>query len=472
MHHGGVSKRLRGLAFQRELAETQTHPYPLRRKPLLETYNKQFERFSQWLWHEPAQPDPWGKRILLRTLRIAHQVINELRHGLLNLRAMSLVYTTLLSLVPLLAVSFSVLKGFGVHNQVEPLLLNLLAPLGEQGVEITNRIIGFVDNTRAMALGSLGLGILIFTVISLIQKIEDAFNHTWHVGQHRSFAQRFSSYLSVVVIGPVLVFAALGVSASLLSSTVMQGLIALPGIGWLITTLEKILPLLLITAAFTFIYMFIPNTRVKPLSALIGAMVAAVLWQSCGWLFASFVAGSSTHAAVYSAFAALILFIIWVYLGWLILLIGSCIAFHHQNPTFHEQQQIHEKLSIREKELLGLAIMREITRHHYQQSSPLDIHQLSNILAIPQELTCSLLESLQQANIISLCINDEQTTLLPSRPLDVVMLSEVLSAIREMGSANNLQQHPWYQPQIQQLDQQLNENTLLKDVTVKEFALE
>ena len=141
---------------------------------MLETYNKQFERFSQWLWHEPAQPDPRGKRILRRTLRIAHQVVNELRHGLLNLRAMSLVYTTLLSLVPLLAVSFSVLKGFGVHNQVEPLLLNLLAPLGEQGVEITNRIIEFVDNTRAMALGSLSLGILIFTVI-FASCSEDAF---------------------------------------------------------------------------------------------------------------------------------------------------------------------------------------------------------------------------------------------------------------------------------------------------------
>ena len=111
---------------------------------------------------------------------------------MLTLQAMSLVYTTLLSLVPLIAVSFSVLKGFGVHNQVEPMLSSVLAPLGDKGAEITSKIIEFVENTKAGVLGSLGLVLLFYTVVSLIQKIERSFNFTWRISKPRPFAQRFS----------------------------------------------------------------------------------------------------------------------------------------------------------------------------------------------------------------------------------------------------------------------------------------
>ncbi|RKZ76850.1 MAG: hypothetical protein DRQ57_02255 [Gammaproteobacteria bacterium] len=130
----------------------------------------------------------WAKNVLssykrtglTRTLRTIHAVLRDLTHGQLSLQAMSLVYTTLLSLVPLLAVSFSMLKGLGVHNQIEPLMLNFLAPLGEKGVEITARVIGFVENVNVGVLGSLGIVFLLYTVISLIYKIETVFNFTWH----------------------------------------------------------------------------------------------------------------------------------------------------------------------------------------------------------------------------------------------------------------------------------------------------
>ncbi len=437
---------------------------------MISQLSQRYQRLLTWLWQEPVHPMSAGKATLIRTLRIIHLVAEELHGGLLNLRAMSLVYTTLLSLVPLLAVSFSVLKGFGVHNQVEPLLLNLLAPLGEQGVQITNRIIEFVDNTRAMALGSLGLGILIFTVISLMQKIEEAFNHAWHVSQHRSFAQRFSNYLSVIVIGPVLIFSALGLTATMLSTTLMQELVALPGIGWLIDSLEKLLPFLLISTAFTFIYMFIPNTRVHLTSALIGGVVAAGLWQGCGWLFASFVAGSSTHAAVYSAFAALILFIIWLYLGWLILLIGASIAFHHQHPNYRQCQQESLPLSIREQELLGLAIMQRITQRHYQQQSPYHIESLRSDLGIPVSILSPLLQALIDNHILTLCEGDEQSTLLPAKPLEVLTIADVLDALRYHGEIQQIQQRPWFNPQLAEIDQQLTEAPS-RSLSIKAFSL-
>ena len=125
------------------------------------TVTERIANFRKWLWRNPREesfPVFWLRRVL----RLGAAVMADVRGGDLNLRAMSLVYTTLLSLVPLLAISFSVLKGFGVHNQIEPALLNFLEPLGEKRMEITANIIGFVDNIQVGVLGTVGLLFLLF----------------------------------------------------------------------------------------------------------------------------------------------------------------------------------------------------------------------------------------------------------------------------------------------------------------------
>ena len=265
------------------------------------------KRLRDLVWKADIDALPPLRGRAVTTLRVIYVVVRDLADGQLTLRAMSLVYTTLLSMVPLLAVSFSVLKAFGVHNQIEPMLLNLLAPLGDKGVEITTRIIGFVDNMKAGLLGSLGLAFLIYTVISLLQKIERTFNFTWHVTQNRPFAQRFSDYLSVVLIGPVLVFSAIGITASVLSMDVVQKLAAIEPFGNLIELGSRLVPYLLIIAAFAFIYIFIPNTKVRAGSALVGGLVAGILWETTGWVFASFIVTSTKYTAIYSTFATLIM---------------------------------------------------------------------------------------------------------------------------------------------------------------------
>lgn len=151
------------------------------------------ERIDALLWSRRLDEMPPWQALPIWLGRLIYALVRDLTQGYLSLQAMSLVYTTILALVPLLAVTFSVLKGFGVHNQLEPLLLKVLAPLGEGGVEITTQIIGFVDNMRVGVLGSVGLALLIYTVISLVQKIEQVFNFTWRVSTQRSFSQRFSN---------------------------------------------------------------------------------------------------------------------------------------------------------------------------------------------------------------------------------------------------------------------------------------
>jgi membrane protein len=193
----------------------------------------------------------------IKILRLFYVTAREFSEGYLTLRAMSLVYTTLLSLVPLLAVSCSVLKAFGVHNQIQPILLNFLGALGPRGEEITYKIIGFVENMKVGVLGTLGLSLLIYTVISLIQKIENAFNAIWRIGKSRSLARKFSDYMSVILIGPVLMFSALGLTASISSAAVIQKIMSIEPFGSVLFFAGKLIPYFFVCAAFTFIYSFI-----------------------------------------------------------------------------------------------------------------------------------------------------------------------------------------------------------------------
>ena len=159
-----------------------------------------YDEGTSLLWRDDLRQLRGLRLNLIVPIRLLVVLVRQFVAGELNLRAMSLVYTTLLSIVPLLAVSFSVLKGFGVHNQVEPLLLNFLQPLGSRGVELSNNIIGFVENIKVGVLGSLGLLFLLYTVVSLIQKVESSFNYVWQVERLRGLAQRFSNYLSVIPV--------------------------------------------------------------------------------------------------------------------------------------------------------------------------------------------------------------------------------------------------------------------------------
>jgi len=381
------------------------------------------------VWEVELSSLPWWKAWLIRVIRVFYVIIRDLLEGQLTLRAMSLVYTTLLAMVPLLAVSFSVLKGFGVHNQIEPLLLNFLRPMGERGVEMSSRIIGFVDSVRAGVLGSVGFALLIYTVISLIQKIERACNDTWHVSRSRPLSQKFSDYLSVILIGPVLVFSALGITASVMSTAVVQKMVAIKVFGSLMQLATTLVPYLLVIAAFTFVYIFIPNTRVRFRSALIGGVVAGVLWEASGWAFASFVVKSAKYTAIYSGFAILIMFMIWLYLSWLIVLVGASVAYYHQHPESVTAYRRELRLSNRMQEKLALLVMFLVGNNYYDNLPALTLEEFAQSLNVPMEALEPIMEALEGYGLLTQTAN-EPPTYLPARPLDTAGLKDVLDAVR------------------------------------------
>lgn len=388
------------------------------------------EQLRQYIWSYNAC-DAEGVRSPWRHfLQIVVMVGRDLMDGMITLRAMSLVYTTLLSMVPLLAVSISVLKGFGVHDQLEPTLASILAPLGEQSAEISAHIVGFVDNMKIGVLGALGLGLLIYTAISLIQKIEAAFNYTWRLQNSRSLMQRFSDYLSVIMVGPVLLFSAVGITASLGSNQIVEFLNTLPYMNDLLHLLGKLLPFLLVIAAFTFVYMLVPNTRVKIRSAFYGAVIAGVLWQVSGILFTSFVGGSTSYTAIYSGFAIVLVFMIWLYLSWVILLIGASISFYHQNPDQLKREQIDFHMSGRMRDQLALQAMVNIARAHDQQTELLpSLENLASYQQVPVGALKRMLDALQSDGLIQLSAQTPPLYL-PAVSLQRIKLADILRSAR------------------------------------------
>ena len=370
------------------------------------------------------QQDPWRERALWSG-RLLYCTIREFRAGELTLRAMSLVYTTLLSLVPLLALAFSIMKGLGVHNQVEPMLLAMLEPLGPSAGEISQTVIGFVDNIKIGVLGSIGIAMLFYTVLAMIQKVEAAFNFIWKIPRQRPLTQRISEYLVVLLLGPLALTLVLGTTASLSSNTLVEHFRNYEWVSASLYWLGHALPYILIVSIFSFVFVFIPNTRVNHRAALIGGLASGLLWQTAAWLFAKFVASSADYNAVYSSFAILILLLIWLYLAWLILLTGCQIAFFVQHPEYLNRRREHHQASGNNRDTLILSLLGLVQQRFSRGQPGFTASALAQTSALPPDIVNPLINHLLECDLLAETADGE---LLPQKEIGRLSLAELLAS--------------------------------------------
>lgn len=390
------------------------------------------------------------RRILLLAARAVVATARDLGQGQISLWAMSLVYTTLLSLVPLLALAFSILKAFGAHNVAEPLIAQLLAPLGPQSAELTERIIGFVENMKVGVLGSVGLGFLLYTVVSLIQKVERAFNQIWRVSEARSLARSFNDYLVVVLLAPVLYLVATGVFASVMGAEMVRSLSDWQPLGMALSLITRVAPLVLFTAIFSFIYIYLPNTKVRWHAALCGALFAALAWLIGGQAFAFFVAGSTNYDAIYSGFAILILLLIWLNVVWTILLVGAQMAFYVQYPAAALPGA--GELDESDADYHALALLHAVARRHHDGLAPAGLETLASTLGIPVASLNSAVRWLIEQDLLVRSTDDPPRLVLaraperitletiltpPATPASSRIPPAIRSLIRQLGEARH-----------------------------------
>lgn len=382
---------------------------------------------------------PFGK-ILATMLRYLYGILRDIFSGELNLRAMSLVYTTLLSIIPLLAFMFAILKGFGVFDQLEPYLSNALAPLGEQGDRITAKILSLVENVKGGLLGGVSMIILLWTVISTIQKIEASFNYVWYVSKPRSFTGRFTDYMVVLIIGPIMMVTALSIIGSMGSSAVIQYISGLPGVGEILLFAGKLVPFVIISGVFAFLYMFMPNTKVNITSALVGGLGGGIMWATMAIIFTTFVVTAARTQNMYANFAVAIFALIWLYLNWLVLLIGAQLAFYHQNPAFLRIGRQEPRLSNAMRERLALNIMMLVGQSFRAGDSKVDTRGISSALNIPSIALTPIGTALEEVGYLT-STEDEQ--LIPGKEMSRIKLRDILSVVRVEGETGSYRDPTW-----------------------------
>lgn len=384
-------------------------------------------RLEQWLFEPPESIIGRPLWKLTRILRYPYALIRDITRGDLTLRAMSLVYTTLLSIVPIIALSFSVLKGLGYHRELEPILYSFLEPLGDKGYELTAQIMSFVDNVKGGVLGSLGLMFLLYTLISTVEKVEESFNFVWRVEKPRSFGRRFSEYVSVMVVGPAVIVAALGLIAAFASTTFMQTLSHYRPFDTILLVMSAVTPYLLVSGVFTFMYGFVPNTKVRLRAALIGGVSAGAAWAFSGMVFARFVAGSTGTMVIYAGFAIVIVALIWLYVSWLILMLGAQLAFYVQNPQYLRPGRGLITLNSSLRERVALSIMYLIVNDYRTAQHRWTTNRIAEHLDLPGAALTPIVDALERRKLL---LAAEDDTWVPARDPHAIGLADVMDAVR------------------------------------------
>jgi membrane protein len=384
-------------------------------------------QFEHWLFDLPEAVGGRAMRWVMLPLRYLYALLRDLGRGELGLRSMSLVYSTLFAIVPVIAVAFSVLKAFGYHRELEPVLFEFLRPLGDQGYELTQSIMGFVENVQGTILGTIGFAFLLYTVVATIQKIEDSLNFVWHVERPRSLARRVSEYLVVMLIGPAIAVFAMVLLARVEASDVLARLsgIATGDSGALGNV--HLAPYVMVVALFAFVYVYMPNTRVRIAPAFVGALFAGVLWAAVGALFARIVVYSAKTAAVYAGFAVVLLFLVWLYISWLILLLGAQLSFYVQHPEHLRSGHAEVPLTSALRERVALAVMYLVGERFLAGGARWTIAGLAERLDVPGTVLDEIVSSLQAHGLV---LDVEDDTVAPARDLGTITLDSVLDAVR------------------------------------------
>jgi membrane protein len=410
------------------------------------------QKFDHFVWGDGLEKHGKLGTVAAVILRYAYGLIRDMVSGQITLRAMSLVYTTLLSVVPLIAFSFSVLQGFGIHNQLEPFLYDFLEPLGEQGAEMTTQVIELVDNVKGGVLGGISLAFFIYTAVSMVQKMEESFNYVWYVAKRRSLARRLTEYMIVLLIGPVIIVVAISMIASLKSVSIVEFFLTNETLGPILVATNRLTPYLLVTGVFTFLYMYMPNTRVRFKAAFIGGLAGGFIWASLSVIFATFVVYSSRTQLIYSGFAVAILTLIWLYLNWIVLLFGAQLAYYIQNPAFLRIGRREPRLSNAMRERLALNIMLYVGRAFRDTELSIDAREISRNMSIPSITLAPVLEALEAGGLLAVTDKD---FLLPGKDMATISLEDILSVVRVHGETGSYRDPRWSK-EVEALGQDLD----------------
>ncbi len=380
-------------------------------------------------------------KLRAKYIRLAQVIVlgvKSFNEDKLNLRASALTYFTTLSIVPVLALGFGIAKGFGLEELLEKELSKSLS--GQQ--QVLDYILTFtrsmLDNAKGGLIAGFGLALLLWSVIKLLNNIEDSFNMVWEVKKSRSFVRKFTDYMSMILIAPI--FMALASSISIyISSTIghLNDDTLFNFTSTVFLKFAKIIPYIIIWLLFTIIYIMMPNTKVKFRSALIAGIIAGTIFQVFQDAYVFFQSRATRLNTIYGSFAALPLFLIWLQSSWFVVLIGAEISYILQNAKLKGIEIIHNNLSFHFKKKIAVVLVKNIVDIFEKGKKAPTSSKLAIKLKLPISTIEFILGNLTHANIISKVIREKEFVYQPAKSTNIIKICDITDKYERFGTDNS-----------------------------------
>ncbi|MGD9107314.1 MAG: YihY/virulence factor BrkB family protein [Desulfobacterales bacterium] len=377
------------------------------------------------------------KYFFIKHVRILLLTVRGFTADKCPLRASALTFYSLLSIVPVVAMAFGVAKGFGFERLLEKQLLEKFHGQEDVMVQIVGFAHSLLENTKGGMIAGIGLAVLFWSIIKVLGHIERSLNAIWEIKKPRTLGRKFSDYLSIMLISPVLVIMSSSVTVFITTQvTSITERVALLGIfSPIIFFMLKLIPYCLIWILFTFLYILMPNTKVKFSSGFIAGVVAGTIFQVAQWAYIYFQVGVAKHNAIYGSFAALPLFLVWIQLSWLIVLFGAEISFAYQFVDTYEFDPDCRQISLNHKKLLSLQIAHLVIMTFSKGEKPLTASKISYALEIPNRLVQQILDEFVESGVLSNTETQDKKEYAyqPARDINGITVKSIIEALEQRG---------------------------------------
>ena len=358
-------------------------------------------------------------------IKTVYLCINRFTKDRLPDKASALTYSTLLAIVPILAILFAVARGFGFANLMEHQLRSGLGGSAETSEAILTFVDSYLSETKGGIFIGVGLVMLLWTVINLVGSIEVTFNHIWQVKKGRSMYRKVTDYFSMLLLMPILIVISGGLT--IFMSTMIKGMADFVLLAPVMQFLIRLIPFVLTWAMFTGLYVFMPNTKVKLKHALISAIIAGTAYQAFQFLYISGQLWVSRYNAIYGSFAALPMFLLWLQISWTICLFGVQLTYAGQNIRNFSFDKNTQNISRRYRDFIAILIMSLISKRFERNEPPYTAEQLSAEHKIPIRLTNQTLYQLQEVDLIHEVATDHKSDDIAYQPsIDISQLNVAL----------------------------------------------
>jgi membrane protein len=398
---------------------------------------EQLKRLNEVIWHTPLSEISKGKTLLVKQLRIVVLAARGFSNDNVQLRASALTFYSLLSVIPVAAIAFAIAKGFGLDQNLEQLITEKFSTYHEVLDKFLPQVRNAIAETRGGYIAGVGVLILFWSVMSLLEHIESSFNHIWQIRSSRPWYRKFTDYITIMLIAPVFIVLSSSITV-FISTELTDYMTTAPILSFfkpLISFLIKLSPYFLSWITMTILFIVMPNAKVRFTPALVAGVIAGTIFQVLFWLYVDLQFGILKLSAIYGSFALLPLFIIWLQSSWIVVLLGAELSFANQNVSRYEFESDALNISNYNKRALVLMILHLIIRNFSIGEKPISAETIATTLKIPVRLARDILQDLTNVNLVSVIHENEQKERLYQPALDInrLTVSFVFSRLDKHG---------------------------------------